>query len=77
VVTGDITQIDLPQSDRSGLVRVQDILHGVEGIAFVYLSDADVVRHQLVRRIIQAFENNDRSAREAEPAKPLEQPECD
>jgi phosphate starvation-inducible PhoH-like protein len=55
VVTGDITQIDLPQPENSGLVQVQAILRGVEGIAFVYLSDIDVVRHRLVQKIILAF----------------------
>jgi len=68
VVTGDITQIDLPQPERSGLVCVQDILRGIDGISFVYLTDADVVRHPLVRRIILAFENRARSEREAERA---------
>jgi len=55
VVTGDITQIDLPQPESSGLVLVQRILRDVEGLAFVYLSDVDVVRHRLVQRILQAF----------------------
>ncbi len=57
VVTGDITQIDLPKPDSSGLVAVQSILKNIEGIAFVYLSDADVVRHRLVQKIILAFAN--------------------
>jgi len=56
VITGDITQIDLANQDMSGLVRIQSILAGIEGIAFVYLTDADVVRHRLVREIIKAFE---------------------
>ncbi len=55
VVTGDITQIDLPSDRESGLVRVQDILKGVEGIAFCYLSQVDVVRHPLVQKIIVAY----------------------
>ena len=76
VVSGDITQIDLPQADKSGLVLVQDILTGVDGIDFVYLSDADVVRHQLVRRIILAFANNARTARESDPGTPPEAPPC-
>jgi len=66
VVTGDITQIDLPQPERSGLVCVQDILKGIVGIAFVYLTDADVVRHPLVRRIILAFAGNSRKGGESE-----------
>jgi phosphate starvation-inducible PhoH-like protein len=58
VVTGDVTQIDLPQPEKSGLVAVQKILQDVEGLAFVYLTDVDVVRHRLVQRIIQAFARN-------------------
>ncbi len=55
VVTGDITQIDLRPVTSSGLVRIQGILGGVEGIRFVYMSEQDVVRHPLVQRIISAF----------------------
>jgi len=56
VVTGDITQIDLPQDRKSGLVHALGILEGVEGIAQVYLTHKDVVRHDLVQRIIRAYE---------------------
>ena len=56
VVTGDITQIDLPPERRSGLLEVQAILADVEGIEFVYLTGEDVVRHELVQRIIEAYE---------------------
>jgi phosphate starvation-inducible PhoH-like protein len=56
IVTGDITQTDLPSRDRSGLVEVQDILSGVEGIRFVYFDRGDVVRHRLVKDIIEAYE---------------------
>jgi phosphate starvation-inducible PhoH-like protein len=56
VVTGDITQIDLPAGKESGLVHVREILRGTEGIAFVDLDGRDVVRHPLVRRIVAAFE---------------------
>ena len=56
IVTGDITQIDLPDKKNSGLVQIQDILQGIDGIDFVYLSDKDVVRHRLVRQIIRAYE---------------------
>jgi len=59
VVTGDVTQIDLPDAGQSGLVNVQKILKNIEGVAFVYLSDADVVRHRLVQKIIQAFAKHD------------------
>jgi len=56
VVTGDITQIDLPNKQQSGLVHVREILRDTEGVAFVELGTADVVRHPLVRRIVDAFE---------------------
>jgi phosphate starvation-inducible PhoH-like protein len=56
VITGDITQTDLPSGKQSGLVTVQKILKGVEGIAFCYLTQADVVRHPLVQKIIAAYE---------------------
>lgn len=56
IVTGDITQIDLPQKSLSGLVEIQKVLKGVEGINFVYLEKTDVVRHKLVKDIIDAYE---------------------
>lgn len=59
VVTGDITQIDLPRRKFSGLEVVQTILQGIEGIAFVYLTDKDVVRHHLVQKIVKAYERYD------------------
>jgi len=55
VITGDKTQIDLPSREQSGLMQVERILPGVEGIAFHYFSEADVVRHRLVRDIIRAY----------------------
>jgi len=55
VITGDKTQIDLPRREESGLMQVERILPGIEGISFHYLSDADVVRHRLVREIIRAY----------------------
>jgi len=55
VVTGDKTQIDLPPREESGLLQIERILRGIEGIAFVYLSVRDVVRHALVQRIIDAY----------------------
>jgi phosphate starvation-inducible PhoH-like protein len=55
VVTGDITQTDLAEGTASGLVRVMDILKGVEGVAFHHLTEADVIRHPLVRKVIKAF----------------------
>ncbi len=56
IITGDITQIDLPDSGSSGLVQVQSILADIEGIEIIYLSERDVVRHRLVRDIIKAYE---------------------
>jgi phosphate starvation-inducible protein PhoH and related proteins len=56
VVTGDITQIDLPEGTTSGLVEARHILDEIEGIAFVMFSDQDVVRHPLVQEIIRAYE---------------------
>ena len=56
VVTGDVTQIDLPGSMRSGLVEVIEVLRGVEGISFVQFNDGDVVRHNLVQKIVRAYE---------------------
>jgi phosphate starvation-inducible PhoH-like protein len=61
VVTGDITQVDLPHSKRSGLVDVQDRLSGIPGIGFVRLNQADIVRHRLVKEIVNAYQ------REASP----------
>ena len=58
VVTGDITQIDLPQGRTSGLVEVMRIVECVEGITFTRFGDRDVVRHQLVRKIVQAYESH-------------------
>jgi phosphate starvation-inducible PhoH-like protein len=55
VITGDKTQIDLPRKDDSGLLQVERILKGIEGIEFVYLDDRDVVRHRLVKDIIRAY----------------------
>ena len=55
VVTGDVTQIDLPREQASGLIQVQEILGSIEGIAFVRFSHQDVVRHKLVQRIVEAY----------------------
>jgi hypothetical protein len=56
VITGDVTQIDLKDPEQSGLVRIQSILGGTEGIQFIYFHPEDVVRHRLVRDIIRAFD---------------------
>ena len=58
VVTGDITQTDLPSSRVSGLIDAQNVLKGVEGVEFVYFSTEDVVRHELVQRIIEAYDSH-------------------
>jgi phosphate starvation-inducible protein PhoH and related proteins len=55
VVTGDITQIDLPREQASGLIQVQDILGSIDGIAFIRFGHEDVVRHKLVQRIVEAY----------------------
>jgi phosphate starvation-inducible PhoH-like protein len=69
VVTGDITQIDLPQDQRSGLVVVGEILESIEGIEFVRFGGEDVVRHKLVQRIVEAYgEHAERLAPELRPA---------
>lgn len=56
VITGDVTQIDLPSGRRSGLLEAMDILRGVAGISFVHFDDADVVRHTLVQRVVRAYD---------------------
>jgi phosphate starvation-inducible PhoH-like protein len=66
VVTGDVTQIDLPRGHSSGLIEAQHILSAVRGISFTYFTAADVVRHPLVARIVEAYE----AAEEAEPPTP-------
>ena len=63
VVTGDITQIDLPHSQTSGLVQALNVLHGVSGIAKVQFDKKDIVRHQLVQRIVEAYEKHDEAIR--------------
>jgi phosphate starvation-inducible protein PhoH and related proteins len=59
VVTGDLTQTDLPMHQQSGLAVAEKILHSVDGIAFCHLTKADVVRHQLVQRIVEAYEHHE------------------
>ena len=61
VVTGDVTQIDLPSGQMSGLKNAVDVLQDVEGISFTWFTPKDVVRHELVQRIVEAYEKNDRS----------------
>lgn len=59
IITGDATQVDLPRNQPSGLLRSVDLVRNIEGISVIELTGADVVRHKLVKRIIEAFERND------------------
>lgn len=59
IITGDVTQIDLPREVESGLMHARDILQGIKGIGFVFLDKSDVVRHKLVRDIINAYEKDE------------------
>jgi phosphate starvation-inducible PhoH-like protein len=67
VITGDVTQIDLPNARRSGLLEAAEVLKNVEGLAFAYFDDTDVVRHQLVQRIIRAYDEHKAKAAEQLP----------
>lgn len=77
VITGDITQIDLPNARRSGLIEAIDILKSVNGISFNYFDEGDVVRHVLVQRIIRAYDDHKQRLEQqlsllpAPPAEPL------
>jgi phosphate starvation-inducible PhoH-like protein len=64
VITGDVTQIDLPNARRSGLLEAIEVLKGVEGLAFVHFDEADVVRHYLVQRIVRAYDEHKTRAAE-------------
>ena len=72
VVTGDVTQIDLPSRRESGLIQIQRILQGIKGIDFVYFSERDVVRHPLVQEIVKAYDRYGNSAEEAVPQPQME-----
>jgi phosphate starvation-inducible PhoH-like protein len=63
IITGDVTQIDLPNKMSSGLVQIQEVLKGIEGIAFVYFDRNDVVRHRLVKDIIDAYDRYNNGSR--------------
>ena len=69
VITGDITQVDLPEGRRSGLMEAVDVVKRVLGISFVFFTERDVVRHQLVQRIIRAYEEYDQTRAAAETAR--------
>ncbi len=64
VITGDVTQIDLPNPRKSGLIEAMTVLNGVDGIRFVHFESGDVVRHELVQRVIQAYDNFGRAQQE-------------
>jgi len=66
VVTGDITQIDLPPTVRSGMVEAEEVLAGTEGVAFVRLTERDVVRHPLVKEIVRAYQRYEEAAAKRE-----------
>jgi phosphate starvation-inducible protein PhoH and related proteins len=68
VITGDVTQVDLPASRGSGLIEVQSVLRGVQGIRFIHFDDGDIVRHQLVSAIVRAYDAHD--ARKADRGAP-------
>jgi len=68
IITGDLTQVDLPRSQRSGLIKAINILKDVEGIAVVQLDERDVIRHRLVRKIIRAFEKAESKNKKETPA---------
>jgi phosphate starvation-inducible PhoH-like protein len=74
VITGDVTQIDLPTEKRSGLVDATNILEGVEGIDFIYFSDKDVVRHPLVQSIIVAYDRHESGSVNSRTEKARRQP---
>jgi len=61
VITGDLTQIDLPNPKKSGLFEALQVLEGVEGIKFCHFEDVDVVRHHLVQRIVRAYDSHGRA----------------
>ena len=70
VVTGDVTQVDLPEKTRSGLVDALHVLKGIDGIAQVYLTEKDVVRHRLVQQIVKAYERAAQPPKRAPQTKP-------
>lgn len=71
IVTGDLTQIDLPKHQKSGLQEAVEILHNVEGISVVELGQKDIVRHKLVTRIVHAYETYDQRREEKEDNQPI------
>ena len=72
VITGDVTQVDLPDSDLSGLAHAREVLNCIDGVAFIHLDREDIVRHPLVQRIVDAYE--EREAKDHAEAAPLRGP---
>jgi len=70
IITGDVTQVDLPKEMESGLMNAQHILKGIKGISFVFLDKSDVVRHRLVKDIINAYEHHEEALQPASSPKP-------
>ncbi|MGH9203451.1 MAG: PhoH family protein, partial [Vicinamibacterales bacterium] len=68
VVTGDVTQIDLPSGRTSGLIEAVSVCHGIDGIAFIYFDERDVVRHKLVQAIVKAYEEHDSRGPNGKPS---------
>lgn len=63
VITGDVTQVDLPEGDLSGLSHAREVLHAVDGVAFITLEKQDIVRHPLVQRIVHAYDESEKPCR--------------
>ena len=64
IITGDLTQVDLPKGQRSGLREAFDLLRGIEGIEFIEMEQKDIVRHKLVTRIVDAYEKYDKDRKD-------------
>lgn len=77
VITGDVTQIDLPRTTKSGLIHALDVLKGVDGVGRVDFSKKDIVRHHLVQRIVEAYERHDKLEKEQQQQQQAEEPAQD
>ena len=78
IITGDMTQIDLPPQQKSGLKDAMEVLKDIKGIGFVHFNQKDIVRHKLVQRIVEAYEQHDEQAkREREERKAAQQKSVD
>jgi phosphate starvation-inducible PhoH-like protein len=75
VITGDITQIDLPRGKKSGLIEAMNVLKNIKGIEFVFLTKKDVVRHELVMKIVQAYDDFDRRMSGEEQGENCDEPD--